>query len=162
MIEIISYSLVHGFALYSLIEFIASFFVSESRKQKINRFDVSACQIGAIGGFIYLATASVSTLELGRYAPVIWIHLLLILNVQLVWSEKIRTHKWIRLLIACTLLFSLDGWIIALFSDHSDYMLSPLEIPFVTWVQFWLMHLGIFALVSGLFHWVKSYFRSNR
>jgi hypothetical protein len=162
MIQVISYSLVHGFALYSLIGFIAGFFLSETQKQKINRFDLSASQIGAIGGFIYLATASVSTLGLGRYAPVIWIHLLMILSVQLVWSEKIRTLKWLRLLIACLLLFSLEGWFIVLFSAHQDYMLSPLEIPFITLVQFWLMHLGIFALASGIFHWIKSYFRPNR
>lgn len=162
MIQIISYSLIHGFALYSLIIFVASFFLSEIKQQKINRFDLSACQIGAIGGFIYLATASVSTLELGRYAPVIWIHLLLILSVQLVWSEKVRTLKWIRLLIACVLLFSLEGWIIALFSGHPNDMLSPSEIPFITMALFWLTHLGIFAVVSGLFHWIKSYFSPNR
>lgn len=162
MIQILSYSLIHGFALYSLIGFIARFFLSETNRQKVNFFDKSACQIGAIGGFIYLATASVSTLELGRYAPVIWIHLLLILSVQLVWSEKIRTFKWIRLLIAFLLLFSLDGWIFVFFSGQSNYLLSPLEIPFITWVQFWLMHIGIFVLVSGLFHWIKWYFQRNR
>lgn len=151
MIQIISYSLVHGFALYSLIGFIASFFLSETNQQKIKRFDLSACQIGAIGGFIYLATASVSTLGLGRYAPVIWIQLLMILSVQLVWSDKLRTLKWLRLLIACLLLFSLEGWIIMITSTHRDYMPSTWSIPFLTLLQIWLTHLGIFALASGLF-----------
>lgn len=159
MIQPISYSLVHGFAIYSLIGFIASIFLSETKQQKINRFDLSACQIGAIGGFIYLATASVSTLELGRYAPVIWIQLLMILSVQLVWSDKLRTLKWLRFLIACLLLFSLEGWIIVIFSGTQNYMLSPSEIPITTLLLLWLMDLGIFAIASGLFHWIKSYFR---
>ena len=159
MIQALSYSLVHGFALYSLISFITGFFLSETKQQKINRFDLSACQIGAIGGFIYLATTSISTLGLGRYAPVIWIQLLMILSVQLVWSEKLRTLKLLRLLIACLLLFSLEGWIIMITSVHRDYMPSTWSIPFTTLLKFWLMDLGIFAIASGLFHWIKSYFR---
>lgn len=159
MIEFISYSLVHGFAVYSLIGFIASFFLSETNRQKMNRFDLSACQIGAIGGFIYLATASVSILGLGRYAPVIWIQLLMILSVQLLWSDKLRTLKWLRLLIACLLLFSLEGWILMITSGNRDYMTSTWSFPFTTLLQIWLTDLGIFALASGLFHWIKSYFR---
>lgn len=159
MIQSISYSVLHGFAIYSVIGFIANFFLSETNKEKLTFFDLSASQIGALAGFIYLAMSAVSTLELGRYAPVIWIHLLMILSVQLVWSDKLRKLKWLRLLIAILLLFSVEGWIIMITSMHRDYMPSAGSLPFGTFIGMWFIDLGIFAFVSGLFHYIKSYFR---
>jgi hypothetical protein len=159
MTEAITYSLVHGFAVYSLIGLLVNLFLSKNNRQKAARFDYSACQIGALAGFIYLALSAMPILSLGRYSIPIWIHLLLLLSVQLLWFGKLYTIKWLRLLIAAMLLFSVEGWLMMITSMHRDYLPSTWRFPFWTQVQIFITDLLLFSAIATLFHWIKSLFK---
>ena len=159
MIQAITYSLLHGFAVYSLIGLIVNLFLSEINRQKAARFDYSAWQIGALAGFIYLALSAIPLLSLGRYSIPIWIHLLLLLSVQLLWFGKLHTIKWLRVLIAIMLLFSVEGWLIMITSAHRDYLPGTWTIPFWAQMQMLVTDLLLFSAISILFHWIKSFFK---
>jgi hypothetical protein len=162
MIQAITLSILHGFAIYSLVGFIAGFFLSPKTKEKADQFDVSACQIGALAGFIYLVLSSVDTLSLGRYAIPVWIQLLMIGSVQLLWVLKLRTVRWLRLVIAGMLLFSLEGWIGMITSMNREYMPLDGGSFFLTLLYVWITSSAVFALAAGLFHAVKTQSRPSR
>lgn len=158
MIEVISYTLIHGFSLYSLVLFITRLFFSRITKEKAERLDLSACQIAALSGSVYLILFIINILSMERYALPIWIGPLCILCLQVLWFEKLRKLIWLRLLLGCLLLFSPEDWVIFLTSINRDYLPSTWSIPIYNQIRFLLTDTIIFITAVTSFHGIKWYF----
>lgn len=174
MTETILKSIIFGFGVYSIIVLLIKSMFSESIKIKIEKFDNSACTFIPIIGLIYLLNwlgilfFQFSTIEdsteiyqmksrlFGLYWFGYWLQPSLFLSSQLLWFKKLRKVKLIRILIALTLIGSIEGIVIYFTSLHRDYLPSGWTVSLSSRIYGWILNIGIFGFASILFHFMRT------
>ncbi|MBU2062130.1 MAG: hypothetical protein KKH44_09830 [Bacteroidetes bacterium] len=172
--EIAIGGILFGFGFYSIVFLIGRPILSESKKSIMDRFDNSACLVAAFIGALYLIGGLTSliieytTVKMqvegftkkdklfGKYWIWYWPQPFLYFSSQLLWFKSIRTKKIIRLLIALLLITSIESIVIYLTALHRDYLPSSWSTLISARISDWLLSLGIFGLVSIVFHVIKT------
>lgn len=167
-------SIVFGFILYSLIILVIQPFISEPAKNKIEKFDHSACILIAIVGLIHLLFWTTNLIQqfnssnnesaiylmkirlFGSYWLGYWFQPFLILVSQLLWSKKLRSIKWSRFVIPLVLIVSIESIMVHLTSTNRDYLPSSWSTPIRTMIVGWIFGFGGFIFFSVVFHLVKT------
>jgi hypothetical protein len=180
MNETLLKSILFGFGVYSIIILLIKPIFSDATKIKIEKFDNSACSIIPVMGLIYLLNwlvtlffrynnleDSVEIYQLksrlfGTYWLGYWLQPSLFLSSQLLWFKKLRKIKLIRIIIALTLIVSVESIFVYLTSLHRDYLPSTLNIQLSSRIYGWIWSIGIFGFTSILFHLIKSILKNKK
>jgi len=167
-------AIVSGFVFYSLIIFVIRPFISEPAKNKIEKFDHSACILIAIVGLIHLLFWTTNLIEqfnssnnesaiylmktrlFGSYWFGYWFQPFLILVSQLLWSKKLRSIKWSRFVIPSVLIVSIESIMVHLTSTNRDYLPSSWSTPIGPTIISWILGFGTFMFFSAVFHFVRT------
>ncbi len=141
IMEFIRIDIFNGYALFSILFIIASFFIKNEYFLK-NANDTSNSILKFAGifhfmGFILLLSINlasaqteeelycISTRMFGTYWFAYWLHALSpTLITQLLWNKKVRNSKIWRAVIGVLLIMPLEKFVIILTSFHRDYLPS--------------------------------------
>lgn len=179
MTETIVQSILFGFGIYSITIMLSKPLFSGSTKIKIEKFDNSACTLIPAVGLIYLLNRlgtlffqygnlediteiyQISNRLFGPYWLGYWISPLLSLSSQLLWFKKLHRIILIRIIIAITLMVSIERIVVFLTSLHRDYLPGSWMVLSSSKKYEWLYSVGVFGLVSILFHLIKTRLNKN-
>lgn len=173
-------AIVSGFVLYSLIILIIQPFINEQVKNGIERFDQSASMLMAIAGLIHLffwiinligsfkiiddqaETYIMKTRLTGAYSVAYLVQPFLILVSQLLWSEKLRSVKWIRFVITLVFIISIENITVYFTLANRDYLPSSWSTRINSTIIGWTLGFGTFIFLSAVFHFVKTRLSTKR
>lgn len=174
MTETLLKSILFGFGIYSIFKLLFKPLFSDATKIKIEKFDNSACSIIPVIGLIYLLNwlgtlffqynnledqAEIYQMKsrlFGAYWFGYWLQPSLFLSSQLLWFKKLRKIILIRIIIALTLILSIESIVVYMTSFHRDYLPSSWTVPLTTRIYEWALSIGIFIFVTILYHFTKA------
>ncbi|MCU0434545.1 MAG: hypothetical protein MUC87_13915 [Bacteroidia bacterium] len=173
MVEPIIKSVLTGFGIYTIAMLWSKPFLPHTLKSKIEKFDSSACVLIPFTGLLYLVVWSVTIYFNYRNAETqddiysitnrltgplwyaAWLEPVLSLSSQILWFKKIRKNKLTRICIALTLIVPAESIIGCFISIHRDYVQSHWQVNYPQRIVAWIGEVGIFGVVSILFHWIR-------
>lgn len=166
-------SLLIGFGIYTILFLMLKPIFKKKFVQKLEAFDDSTCILIAGVGFISFAVYLVSIYFtfnfmtspsenydfrqrlIGANWFYFWLQPLFIVTSQILWLPQLRKVKWLRLLIALSLLISIRGIIVYFTSLHRDYLPASWSAPLTSLLYKYSWSLGLFGIVALLFHRVR-------
>lgn len=167
-------AILFGFGFYTILYILFRSLLTVTQKETINNFDNSACLVAAIIGVTYFTGGIVSliteylTVKLqvegftmkdrifGKYWLWYWHQPLFYISSLLLWVKSIRTKKIIRLIIALLLITSIESIVIYLLSLNREYLRDNWTTAISASIMDWLFKLGIFGIVTLIFHLIKT------
>lgn len=174
MTETLLKSILFGFGIYSIFIFLIKSNFSNATKIKIEKFDNSACSIIPIIGLIYLLnwlgtlffqyniiadSSEIYQLKsrlFRTYWIGYWLQPSLFIASQLLWFKKLRKIILIRFLIALTLIFSIESFVVYLTFSQRDYLPSTWSISLSSRIIEWIWRIGVFTSITIIFHLIKT------
>ena len=126
VIKVITLDMFMGYGIFTLIYLFVSLFVGNNRL--IEKLDLAVNRFIGFVGIIYflflmtsiiMSMATVDNYEI-RWEPLVQVFLWTVVT-QLLWVEKIRKKKLIRLIFAILLIISFELFVIVITSLHRDY-----------------------------------------
>lgn len=179
MVDTLLRSVLIGFGLYSVFFISIGPIFSGPTKLKIEKFDNSACSFIPVIGVVYLLNwlgilivqytiaeepAEIYQLNNRVFGPYwfgYWLQPFLFLSSQLLWFKKLRKMISIRIIIALTLIVSIQSLIVYLRSMDRQYLPSSWTVPLLSRMYDWILSIGIFVSITALFQFTTSLWKSK-
>jgi hypothetical protein len=83
-------------------------------------------------------------------------HPFLILTSQMLWSDKLRSVKWIRICITLVFFISIEVIAISITATNRDYLPSSWSTQIGPTIISWTLGFGTFIFFSTVFHFVRT------
>jgi hypothetical protein len=169
VIKVITFDMFMGYGLFTLIYLFASLFIKNNKL--IEKQDLAVNQFIGFLGIIYFlcvmtsiitSMAAVNDYQI-RWEPLVQVFLWTVI-AQLLWLEKIRKKKFIRLIFAILFIVSFESLVIVITSFHRDYSsgglfsgLSTVEIIFGLSSK-----IVVLCILAIIYLWVTDKIRESR
>jgi len=158
MIGYLSESVLSGFTLCSIFLIL----LPAALYRLHDSLDRTACSLAILAGIIIFISMLLNLYTQDyrvQYIPRLLIApVLLLVLTQILWFQKIRKIRWLRLLTATLLLICLHfpQLIIWVVSAHRDYLPSSFSVAFSTLICDLLLRLIVFFALLASFHLLRG------